>query len=70
MKKILTIILVLVSATVFFSCEKNDNGIDNKNYGPIKVTKVFQHNAKAASEGKPQQRAACTMCGRLLYTDL
>ena len=35
MKKILTIILVLVSATVFFSCEKNDNGIDNKNYGPI-----------------------------------
>lgn len=54
MKKILTIILVLVSATVFFSCEKNDNGIDNKNYGPIKVTKVFQHNAKAVKELDPE----------------
>ncbi len=37
---------------------------------PPFVAQLVQHNAKAASEGKSQQRAACTMCGRLLYTDL
>ena len=37
---------------------------------PPFVAQLVQHNGMAAKEGRPQQRAACTMCGRLLYVDL
>ena len=34
---------------------------------PPFVAQLVQHNAAAAENGRKQQRAACTMCGRLLY---
>ena len=37
---------------------------------PPFVAQLVQHNAAAAAKGQKQQRAACTMCGRLLYGDL
>jgi len=37
---------------------------------PPFIDQLVQHNAKAAENGQKQQRAACTMCGRLLYADL
>ncbi len=52
MKKLLTIILVLVSATLV-SCVKDDNGVDNTNYGPISVDKVYMHNTNSVKELDP-----------------
>ncbi len=37
---------------------------------PPFIAQLVQHNAAAAQQGQKQQRAACTMCGRLLYGDL
>ena len=37
---------------------------------PPFIAQLVQHNASAAASGAKQQRAACTMCGRLLYNDL
>ena len=37
---------------------------------PPFIAQLVQHNAAAARQGQKQQRAACTMCGRLLYNDL
>jgi len=37
---------------------------------PPFVAQLVGHNAAAARNGAKQQRAACTMCGRLLYSDL
>lgn len=36
---------------------------------PPFVAQLVQHNAAAAAKGMKLQRAACTMCGRLLYGD-
>lgn len=35
---------------------------------PPFVAQLVQHNAAAAAKGLRQQRAVCTMCGRLLYS--
>lgn len=37
---------------------------------PQFVGQLVRHNALAAKEGKPQQLATCTMCGRMLYTSV
>lgn len=37
---------------------------------PPFVAQLVGHNTKAAQDGGKQQRAVCTMCGRLLYSDL
>ena len=37
---------------------------------PPFVAQLVQHNDRSAAEGKRQQKAVCTMCGRLLYGDL
>ena len=37
---------------------------------PPFVDQLVKHNTAAAAKGQKQQRAACTMCGRLLYGDL
>lgn len=34
---------------------------------PPFISQLVRHNAQAAAAGQKQQRAACTMCGRLLY---
>ncbi len=47
MKKFLYIfLLVSVAALGFSACDHDDNGVDTKNYGPISVSKVYQHSAK------------------------
>ena len=51
MKKYINIFFALMaSALLLIACEKENTGVDNTNYGPIKVTKVFQHNVKAIKE--------------------
>ena len=55
MKKILNILLLAASAAFLaLSCDKNDNGVDDTNYGPLKVTKVFQHSVKVIKEIDPE----------------
>lgn len=34
---------------------------------PPSVSQLVDANAKLAAQGKPMQRVACTMCGRMLY---
>lgn len=36
---------------------------------PPSVSQLVDANAKLAALGKPMQRVACTMCGRMLYRD-
>ncbi|MBQ9172185.1 MAG: hypothetical protein IJ161_00455 [Bacteroidales bacterium] len=53
MKKIFKLFLLLsVASFAFLSCTEDD-GIDNKNYGPIKVTKVYRHSASLIKELDP-----------------
>lgn len=55
MKKFLYIfLLVSVAALGFSACDHDDDGIDTKNYGPISVSKVYQHSAKVIKELDPE----------------
>ena len=56
MKKLFSIFLVLPLAAMLYSCAEDD-GIDRTNYGPIKVTKVYQHSASAVKELDPAEGA-------------
>jgi len=50
-------LLALSVAGLFAMSCKEDDGIDNTNYGPLKVTKVYQHNVKAIKELDPETGA-------------
>jgi len=55
MKKFLyTFLLVSFAALGFAACDDEDNGVDTKNYGPISVSKVYQHSAKVIKELDPE----------------
>jgi len=56
MKKFLSIFFVLSIASLLVSCQEED-GIDTTEYGPIKVTRVYQHSASAVKELDPTEGA-------------
>ena len=51
MKKITHIFfLASIAAFLFAGCTKTSTGVDDTNYGPIKVTKCYQHNMKSTTK--------------------
>ena len=58
MKKLFNIFIAVSMAGVLLAgCQKESTGVDDTNYGPIKVTKVYQHNVKAIKELDPAEGA-------------
>ena len=58
MKKLLNVfIAVSMLGILFAGCQKESSGVDDTNYGPLKVTKVYQHNVKAIKELDPEEGA-------------
>ncbi len=53
MKKFFSIFLALGLGVLLTGCQTADDGIDRTEYGPLKVTKVYQHNVTAVKELDP-----------------